>query len=179
MPSKAYKEACAADKSLKKKDTDAYIAHLQKALDIDPDNLLARRNLGIMYLKTGRLQDSVNAFQEVLKKDPRSLPAYAGISSADLQMNKYKDAEDAARHAVEVEPGSDISHFFLGVSLVLQGKDAPEALEHRQRVESRFPRAHLVVAEILDRMGKKREAKSHLQAYLASGDKSVKTDVKS
>ena len=177
-PSKAFKEACAADKSLKKKDTEAYIAHLQKALDIDPDYLLARRNLGIMYLKTGRLQDSVNAFQEVLKKDPRSLTAYAGLSSADLQLNKLKDAEDAARHAVEVDPGSDISHYFLGVSLVLQGKGDPEALEHLQRVESRFPRAHLVVAQILERMGKKSEAKSHLQAYLASGDKSAQPDVK-
>jgi len=179
VPSKAYKEALAADKSLKKKDTDAYIAHLEKALAIDPDYLLARRNLGIMCLKTGKFQDSIDAFQEVLKKDPRSLTAYAGISSADLQLNKYEEAEEAARHAVEVDPGSDISHFFLGVSLVLQGKDAPEALEHLQRVESRFPRAHLIVAEILERMGKKSEAKSHLQAYLASGDKSVKTDVKS
>lgn len=179
VPAKAYKEALAADKSLKKKDTEAYITHLQKALVIDPDYLLARRNLGIMYLKTGKLQDSVNAFQEVLKKDPRSLPAYAGISSADLQLNKFKEAEDAARHAVEIDPGSDISHFFLGVSLDLQGKDAPEALQHLQRVESRYPRAHLVAAEILQRMGKKSEAKSHLQAYIASGDKSVQTDVKS
>jgi len=178
VPSKAYREALAADKSLKKKDRDAYIAHLQKALAIDPDYLLARRNLGIMCLKTGQLQDSLNAFQEVLKRDPRSLTAYAGISSADLQLNKLKDAEDAARHAVEVDPGSDVSHYFLGVSLELQGKDAAEALEHLQRVESRFPRAHLVSAEILQRLGKKSEAKNHLQAYLASGEKGMQTDVK-
>lgn len=178
VPSKAYKEARAADKSLQKKDTDAYLAHLEKAVEIDPDYLLARRNLGIMYLRTGQLQKSIDEFQEVTKRDSRSLTAYAGISSAYLQLEKFKDAEEAARRALSVDPGSDVSHYFLGVSLELQGKDDTEALEHLERVQTRFPRAHLVAAEILQRMGKKKEAKSQLQAYLASGDKGVTTDVK-
>jgi Flp pilus assembly protein TadD len=114
-----------------------FIEHASKAI-VDPDWTEARRNLGIAYLVTGDSENAVREFQEVLKRDPRSLTAYAGLSCSYLQVDKFADAENAARLALEIDSTSQASRFYLGVSLALQGKDDGQALQYLRKVSGDF-----------------------------------------
>jgi len=176
---KALKMAGAADKTLAKThDLHTYIDKIQKAVEIDPDYLGARRNLAVAYLKTGQNQKAIEQFKEVLKRDPHMAMAYAASSAAHLQLGQFAAAEECARRALAIEPEDEASRYYLGVSLQLQQKDDAEALGLLQNVAARYPRAHLSAAEILERTGQKGEARSQLHAYLDSGDKSVQQQVK-
>ena len=176
---KALKIAAKADKALSKThDMQAYIDEIQAAVEIDPDYLRARRNLAVAYLKTGQNQKAIEQFDEVLKRDPHTAMAYSASSFAHLQLGQFAEAEACARQALLIRPDDEASLYYLGVSLQVQKKDNDEALNLLEKVAGRYPRAHLSAAEILERTGKTDEAKGQLNAYLDSGDKSVRQQVK-
>lgn len=179
VPPKALKEAREADKRLQKHDLDGYISHTEKAAKIDPDFVAARRNLGIVYLRSGQYEKAIEEFQAVLAKDSHSLVSYNGLAAASLQLQNYVESESAARRALNLDPSSEVGHYVLGVSLDMQNKKESEALEHLDKVSKQMPKAHLVAADILEKSGKMTEMKSQLQAYLASGDQEARSAVKS
>lgn len=174
VPAKALKEAAEADKALRKHNMDALVAHLQKALTIDPKFIAARRNLGLAYLQAQHNQEAVDQFQLLLKDDPRSTLAYCAMSSAYFDLHRYTDAEAAARRALDIDGANDLGHLFLGLSLTAQAKDDAEALNHLRTIADRYPKAHIAEAEILARQGHRNQAKLHLQAYLDSGEKDAR-----
>ena len=171
VPPKALKEAGEADKALRKHNMDSVVAHLQKALTIDPKFIAARRNLGLAYLQTQHDEEAVQQFQQLLNDDPRSTLAYSAMSSAYFDLHRYADSEAAARRTLDIDGASDLGHLFLGLSLTAQEKDDAEALKHLGIIANHYPKAHIAEAEILARQGDKAEAKQHLQAYLDSGEK--------
>ena len=176
---RALKEGRAADSAYAKHNLTAYIQHVEKAVAIDPDYLIARRNLGVAYLMVERYDDAVKQFQDVLRLDPRSVLGYAALSCAYLQESRFADAETAARRALDLDSTEQSSRYYLGLSLTLQHKNDAEALRNLQRVSNRFPKAHVASAEILERLGMKTAAKGQLQEYLSSGDKDVRSQVNS
>lgn len=177
LPPKAIKEGRAADKAFAKHNIPAYIDHVQKAIAIDPDYVIARRNLGVVYLMVDKYEDAVQQFQEVLKRDPRSVPSYAGLSCAYLQLEHYGDAETAARRALDIDSTSEPGRYYLGLSLAFQNKGSAEALRNLQQVAERYPKAHVALAEILSRLGMKAAAKGELEEYLSSSDPDVRSQV--
>jgi tetratricopeptide (TPR) repeat protein len=52
-------------------DCAAALAHYERAVELVPDSLDARNNLGICLAQTGRLEDARRAFLETLERDPR------------------------------------------------------------------------------------------------------------
>ena len=170
VPPKAMAEARKYDKAIVKKDLPQAIVHLEKALEIDPEYLFARRNLALCYLRTGEEEKAIAEFQKILKTDPRSVATYAGMSSAYVGLHRFADAEDAARRTLDIDASSELGHYFLGVSLMAQEKGADEAIANLTRAVKRFPRAHLALAGLLLRKGHKTEARTELEQYLQSGD---------
>lgn len=179
VPSKAIKEGKEADKYFAKRNLPAYIEHASKAIALDPGWTVARRNLGIAYMMSGEDAKAAEQFQEVLKLDRHSGIAYAALSCAYIGLSRFPQAEDAARHAVDIDPGSDLSRYYLGVSLAMQRKNNSQALHYLQTTSSRFPKGHILIAHILERLGMKQAAREQLQAYLSSGDTAAKSQVKS
>lgn len=157
---------------------EGYVEHAEKAIAIDPDWLVARRNLGVAYLLAGEDEDAAREFEEVLKRNPHAVGAYAALSCAYLQMGKFEAAETAARRALEIDSSLGPSRYYLGVSLALQHKDESEALQHLQKISGRYPKAHLAEAQILERLGMKQAAKGQLEEYLSSGDTAAQAEVK-
>ena len=178
IPSKALKEGRVAEKYAKNRDMKAYIEHQQKAVALDPDWTGARLNLGIAYLLIGENEQAVPEFEEVLKRDSYSLAAYDALSCAYLGLNRPAESETVARRALNLNSAHEPSRYYLGVSLAFQHKDDSRALEYLQKVSGRFPKAHIVVAQILERLGMKQAARGQLEEYPSSGDTEVKTQVK-
>lgn len=178
IPSSALKEAREADKEFKKHNTTGYIEHVRKALAIDPDYVLAHRNLGVMLLQAGRHEEAICEFEQVLKRNPKSMDVYVAISSAYLQSGKFAEAEATARRALGVDPNHDLNRYMLGLALERQAKNDDEALQQLQKVSRRVPKAHLIAAEILQRIGQKDKAKVQLQTYLSTDTDDDRSQVK-
>ena len=165
VAAKAKREMDAARKACGKKDVAACVEHLKKAIGIDPEYLEARRELGHIYVLLDQPENVIDTFQGVLKIDPRSADAYSFIGAAEASLDRYKDAEAAARQALRIVPGHARGRFVLGLSLAGQRKNDVEALECLAGVSDVFPGAHMLEAHVLARRGETAEARSHLEAY--------------
>ena len=104
VPTKARKEVEAAEKAYSKKDMTACLRHLQAAVEIDPEYLEARRQLGLCYMRLEQPEKIIETFSEVLKRDPHSAVAYAGIGAAHHCSCNSTEAESAARRAIAFNP---------------------------------------------------------------------------
>lgn len=179
IPSNAMKAYNKALKASRKKDADAAIAYLEKAVAADPEFIQAQTDLGRFYIQKHQPEKVLAAFREVLKLDPHSEVAYAGSSVADFWLTRYSDAEESARLALKIDPSSEANHLFLGMSLAAQNKNEEEALENLEKSFKAFPAARITAAEILARHKKFTAATGELQDYLKTGNPDRRNEVAS
>jgi tetratricopeptide (TPR) repeat protein len=172
VPGKAKKEFQLAEKASSKKDMAACLQHLQAAVEIDPEYLEARRQLGLCYMRLNQPEKIIETFSEVLKRDPRSAVAYAGISAAHLQMSRFSEAESAARRAISFNPVLVRARYVLGLSLASQNKSHAEALDLMVNSAHAIPVAHFVAAQLLASQGDMDRARTEVKEYLTSGEPS-------
>jgi tetratricopeptide (TPR) repeat protein len=165
VPGNARRELQKARKACGKNELGACAGHLLKAIEIDPEYLEARRELGRVYVGLDEPEKVIEAFQAVLRMDPRSADAYSFIGAAQASLEQYGDAELAARQALRIEPNHARGRFVLGMSLAGQRKNDGEALACLAAVSDVFPGAHMIEAHVLARRGETAEARSHLETY--------------
>ena len=77
-------------------DLEAAAAEFEAALEDDPGDLSARRNLGLAYLELGRHEDAAREFRAALRRHPRYYEAevelgmaYAGMGSFDMAIETW------------------------------------------------------------------------------------------
>lgn len=87
---------------------------LQSAIKIrnDPD---ARQLLAMAYAQSGDLSEAVDQLQQALHLRPRSAITYALLSRVDSSMGRWKDALDARKQALLLEPNDADGWNDLGV----------------------------------------------------------------
>src|SRR5262245_643499 len=98
-------------------------AEFQKALEIDPEYADAEANLGIALSQQGRWADAVSAYQKALSMPVYPTPeiAYANLGWAYLNLDRLKEAEEAYRTAIQLQPKFPQAYYFLGVVLEREG----------------------------------------------------------
>jgi tetratricopeptide (TPR) repeat protein len=98
----------------------------------------AHVNLGVLYVKRGRLEDARRAYDAALRVGPWFLPAYANL--ADLLRNEGRDdeGEKVLRAGLGVGATNAALHYALGLLLVRQKRPA-EALEELARADALAP----------------------------------------
>jgi cytochrome c-type biogenesis protein CcmH/NrfG len=69
-------------------------------------------------------------------------------------LSRCEEAEQAARRALQLDPGSIDANYMLGIAMMKQGKITPETADHLAIAASKHPRARVYLAEV--------------QAYLAA-----------
>jgi tetratricopeptide (TPR) repeat protein len=178
IPKEARKEFERAEKAAGKGDNAQSIAHLKKAVQIDPEYFEAYVNLGVRYLREENADEALRSFEQALKIDESNSIAYSNTASALLLLDRFGDAEKAARRSLEIDPGNPRARYMLGLALIQQQKSLPEAVENLQRVCDSFPYARVAVAHVFAKQGKTDEAKGELNAYLKSGRPENRDQVK-
>lgn len=96
-------------------------AECKQGLQIDPGMPDAHFTLGMIYKDQGRLDESVNEFNEAVKLDPQYSEAYSGLGVAKLQQNDVTGAAQAFKTAISLNTGNSTAHYGLGTALVRQG----------------------------------------------------------
>jgi len=145
------------------------IACLEKAIEIDPEYVEALNNLGSRYVVTQQYNKAVSVLEKASAVDPTSPFVHTNLASAYLAVQRLEDAEQAARTAVQLS-GSDIKpRYLLGLALFMQKKFTAEAVSHLRSARNAFPNSALALATIAYSRGEKKEARTLVEQYLASG----------
>jgi Flp pilus assembly protein TadD len=80
---------------LQKRQVDAALAHLNRAVELEPKDLRARRNLAIALTQKGDLAAAQAQYERILEQEPDDIAAHANLSRLHLGAGR---AADAVRH---------------------------------------------------------------------------------
>jgi len=173
-PSSALRDYRESAKSFKAGDVAAALERLEHGLALDPKNVAAHNDLGILYLETNQPLKALREFERMLELDPRSAAGRRNLSSAFLALKRFPEAEEAARKALELDSGSSTAHLLLGFSLIGQHKYNSETLRCLRRAAEEFSEALLAVADVLVRLGQPEEARQQVERYMQSAEPAQK-----
>jgi cytochrome c-type biogenesis protein CcmH/NrfG len=79
-------------------------ATFRKELEQNPDDPVARYNLGTIYLANGKFAEAAEEFKVVTAKEPQNVEAFAKMGIAYASANKLKEAVDAFKGALKLQP---------------------------------------------------------------------------
>jgi protein O-mannosyl-transferase len=141
-----------------------------------PDDAMARYNLGVALLDEGRTEDARARFTETLGLDPEHPGALDNLGMVLTRLGRPEEAVAHLERALAIDPDDAIAHNNLGMALIALGRpgDAVPHLERALRVgagESKAP-VHLNLGRALLDGGRDTDAIAHLEraVELAPGD---------
>jgi tetratricopeptide (TPR) repeat protein len=144
-PNKARKEFHLGIQDWQKGRSDQALLHLSEAARLDPDYMEAQAELGAVYAQTGRASQALDHFERALALEPDLGVLYTGKAGTLVMLDRPKEAEQAARRAVQLAPASIEANYMLGIALYMQGETPREAAEHLAVAAGKFPRAREVL----------------------------------
>ena len=98
-------------------DLDGASADYAKALESDPDNILALYNLGLIAQTEGDDLDAEKRYRSVLENDPEYQPAVFNLAIIRKAARDNAEAEQLYRRAISLRPGDAGAHLNLGLLL--------------------------------------------------------------
>jgi tetratricopeptide (TPR) repeat protein len=114
------------------------IPHFQRATELDPKMAQAWFHLGAALAITKQTAAAVNALQQAVALAPnhadyrdRLALAWATLGDAHQQQYRYKEARDAYRQALKLNPDNDLARNSYGNALVRSGDPAAGLKEFR------------------------------------------------
>lgn len=111
---------------------DEALAHSQKALEIQPDDVGANNCVGFVLLQKGQVDEAIAHFHTALRARPDYAPAHSNLGMALFQLGRVDEAIAHFRSALEADPTVADIHNNLGAALVRQGQ-FEEAVAHYQK----------------------------------------------
>jgi tetratricopeptide (TPR) repeat protein len=115
------------------------IPHFQRATELDPKMAQAWYHLGVALALTKQTAPAVNALQQAVSLAPghadyrdRLALAWATLGDAHQQQHRYKEARDAYRQSLKLNPNNDLARNSFGNALVRSGDPAAGLKEFRR-----------------------------------------------
>jgi len=105
----------------------------QRAVELAPNDALSRFSLGRLQSVLGHPRQSIAMMRQVIALDPRSGSAYGWVGWDLAALAQFEEAEQAARKAVDLVPGSPFIAAHL-VFIQIQRGEAAEALKAAQQI---------------------------------------------
>jgi tetratricopeptide (TPR) repeat protein len=114
------------------------IAHLSKAVHINPVYSDARNNLGVAFLRQGKLNEAIACFNELIKRKEATASVYNNLAAAMGLQKRYDDAIQCFEMVLKLEPEYPEAHKRMGEVLVMAGKmnEAIEQLNEALQTDS-------------------------------------------
>jgi TolB-like protein/DNA-binding winged helix-turn-helix (wHTH) protein len=104
----------------------------QRALSLNPNYPLAHANYGILLAALGRTQEALRERQEALALDPLSVPLLGGYGMTLFLTRRFEETAEVERRVLEMEPGREGAHFWLGYVYEQQGDYKRALAEYRK-----------------------------------------------
>ena len=126
---------------------DQAVAELKKAVDLDPHRGDTYFHLGTALAEARRWDGAVAAYRKAIAQPSLTVTDYAhqNLGLALFHLGRYREAEDALRFALSVDPDLQAAYYNLGLVLTAEKRqDEAKAFFRRARQlapESPFGRA--------------------------------------
>ena len=120
------------------------LTHIERALTLNPNYLLAWRLAGAVSWMTGRHEKSIQYYERAMQlspRDPQSFEAYSGISYPYFFLGQYKAAIYWSERALRDKPRYVQALLLRLAALAMEGSDPGEVQAALQQLEaaSHFP----------------------------------------
>ncbi|HQU16076.1 MAG: hypothetical protein B7Z66_08005 [Chromatiales bacterium 21-64-14] len=144
--------------------------YIQKALEVAPGNKPARVLEGEYYLNVKDPTASRSAFEQVLKADPRYVPAILGMAQVATVDGKPDDVLSYTGRVLKVEPGNLLGNYLTALAYYNKhefGKANDRLLDILGSVPSNMPTVLLLGATNFA-LGNYEQATMYLNRYLVT-----------
>jgi len=111
-----------AQTNIQFEDLDRAVQTCRKALELNPKNTEALRNLGAALTKQGRAAEAVEPYRAALKLDPELFEAHFALGMLLLHLGRNPEAVESLEEAVRLHPADTSPRHCLGLALQAQGK---------------------------------------------------------
>jgi Tfp pilus assembly protein PilF len=174
VPSDARKQYELGLKSVNKGDVTGAASYFEKALNIYPEYLAARNDLGAQFLKLKRIDEAEKNFQMVIEKDPKNFNAKFNLGLVRVERQDYTEAISQLNQAIVIDSTSPVARLWLGVAELESGDVATAEKELMKALVmggSACIAAHYHLARIYLSRGDIAEASRSVHAYLDESPK--------
>lgn len=136
------------------------------AMKLNADWPAENSNLGNLYLRQGKIDEAITAYQRALTLDPQFVGAYINLADAYRQQQHDDEGEKQLRNGLVLIPEAADLHHALGLLLVRKGDKTAALKEFAKATKLALtdPRYGYVYAIALNSLGKQHKALSVLKA---------------
>ena len=138
--------------------------HVRQALMIDPNNPLALSWAGILAAIQGRLKEGEDLQRRAIGADPVNAYRYADLSETLYLSEKFADAVDAQRHAMDLLSHKRAGHNWTGFLLLMSGDPVAALAEMDLETDEDFKKECYCRVMVFDALERKVEAAGLLAA---------------
>jgi Flp pilus assembly protein TadD len=117
IPAKARKEFDRASDAGRNGKPEEATAHLRKAIEIYPNYLMARNDLGVVLFSQGKLDEAAQELALAVALDPKAFNPHLNLGIVLVQQQKFGAAADSLRKALALEGNSPAARLYLGIAL--------------------------------------------------------------
>ncbi len=130
---------------------------LQRLSETYPDYPGPLTNLGILYLKTGKLADAEKTLKAATQRGEPSAVAFNQLGIVYRKLGRFKEADEAYSQALRIDPDYALAHLNLGVLSDMYLQQPQRALTEFERYLQLVPnpdaRVPVWVKELQGRLG--------------------------
>jgi tetratricopeptide (TPR) repeat protein len=164
---------------MQKREYEAAIPELRKAIELNPSEAAVHTNLGIALLRTDHAAEAALECRKAIELSPDYVEAYANLGVALARSARPQEAIEPLERALAAKPDDAEVHSNLGLSLAMVGR-IDEGIPHLEKALAMQPdfEGEFNLARVLAARGKFADAIPHFEAAvkLSSGRDATSLD---
>lgn len=123
------------DSTLRSMMVEKAISSYQKVLELNPENLNAKTDLGVCYAEgTAEPMKGIMLLREVVDKDPGHANAHFNLGVLSVRSGQYEKAIERFEKVLETEPSRVEARYLLGRTLIQTG-NKDKGIEQLKQIE--------------------------------------------
>ncbi|MHA8067231.1 tetratricopeptide repeat protein [Aquirufa sp. ROCK2-A2] len=129
--------------------------YFEKALSLDPNNLLVKTNMAMTYVDTPTPMKGITLLREVIEQEPTYVPALFNLGLLSIKSNQFGKGQERFTQILKLEPNNFKAALNLGFCLAqLDKHDEAEKVLNRVLKQSKDAEEQKAAQELLAEMQK-------------------------